>query len=414
MASSGRRASGMLAVLTLAIAAGGIGADGAASAAADTSRRPVSVPAASPDHSGRGNQYGVNGIDMDAADDGWYVGSWYGTDSDARTLTRAHHWDGTNWTLVKTANPGASSDILESVDAISPSLAWSVGSQQDDSGEGSLPSPLAEGWDGSKWAAAVLPDVGPGELSGIDDTSADDVWAVGRTESYVEGAFVSHGLVDHWDGTTWSVVPNPTPKGCSVTLRSVTALSADDVWAAGYGSCPNFTALVEHWNGAKWTVTEPPAPPISILVGIGASGAGDLWAIGDTFSGTTSIALVEHYDGTRWTTAHVPKAAGERLAGVSVVSSTDVWVSGSKPAPSGQGSTRTLMLHFDGARWRVVVSPNRERTDGANRNQTLNGVSLSSAGSGWAVGTYWLDGGEHIKPMVARWDGARWTNDRLK
>ena len=78
--------------------------------------------------------------------------------------------------------------------------------------------------------------------------SADDTWAVGlATSTY----YISDGdpitssqtLIEHWDGTAWSIVPGPNPGTAdnyygTITneLYGVPAVSASDVWAVGmYG-----------------------------------------------------------------------------------------------------------------------------------------------------------------------------------
>ena len=67
-------------------------------------------------------------------------------------------------------------------------------------------------------------------------------------------------------------------------LTSVAPLSADDAWAAGvYLDDADLEAktLVEHWNGSEWTVVPTPNPyPADGLYGIAAVSANDVWAVG--------------------------------------------------------------------------------------------------------------------------------------
>jgi hypothetical protein len=46
-------------------------------------------------------------------------------------------------------------------------------------------------------------------------------------------------LIEHWNGTGWSVVPNPNAAG---NLQAIAAISANDIWAVG-------TTGIEDWNG---------------------------------------------------------------------------------------------------------------------------------------------------------------------
>ena len=56
----------------------------------------------------------------------------------------------------------------------------------------------------------------------------DNVWAVG----YYAGdqSAPKSTLIEHWDGTQWTIVPSPNP-GNSNILNDVTFLSAADGWA---------------------------------------------------------------------------------------------------------------------------------------------------------------------------------------
>ena len=54
------------------------------------------------------------------------------------------------------------------------------------------------------------------------------------------------GVIEHWDGLAWSVVPGAY-QGNS-TLSAVAAIAPDDVWVVGDRSGLQGT-LLEHWDG---------------------------------------------------------------------------------------------------------------------------------------------------------------------
>jgi hypothetical protein len=58
----------------------------------------------------------------------------------------------------------------------------------------------------------------------VTAVSSNNVWAVGGAGG--------NALVEHWDGTSWSIVSNLVIAG-SGGLSSVSADSANDVWAVG-------------------------------------------------------------------------------------------------------------------------------------------------------------------------------------
>jgi hypothetical protein len=66
--------------------------------------------------------------------------------------------------------------------------------------------------------------------------SANDVWAVGFSP-HPSGTpqYLRQTLIEHWNGSSWSVVPSPNPAGKTyVVLNGAAAISASDVWAVGH------------------------------------------------------------------------------------------------------------------------------------------------------------------------------------
>jgi hypothetical protein len=45
---------------------------------------------------------------------------------------------------------------------------------------------------------------------------------------------VSHTLIEHWNGSAWTIVPSPNVGSGNNSLAAVAARSANDVWAVGY------------------------------------------------------------------------------------------------------------------------------------------------------------------------------------
>lgn len=69
-------------------------------------------------------------------------------------------------------------------------------------------------------------------LTDVDAVSADEVWAVGQQQIW--DVWESRGAIGRWNGTGWSEVPvrDATAAG---PLRSVSAVSAGQVWTVGDG-----------------------------------------------------------------------------------------------------------------------------------------------------------------------------------
>ena len=67
-----------------------------------------------------------------------------------------------------------------------------------------------------------------GCLNAVSVISDNDAWAVGEYGS--DGGDI--GMTLHWDGSSWSPVPNAAPR--STHLMDVEALAVDDVLAVGF------------------------------------------------------------------------------------------------------------------------------------------------------------------------------------
>src|SRR5207248_3662420 len=69
-------------------------------------------------------------------------------------------------------------------------------------------------------------------LEGVTCVSGSDCWAVGYYVSDPVG--YSQTLIEHWNGTSWSVVPSPNTSATQHNqLASVTCVSTSDCWAVG-------------------------------------------------------------------------------------------------------------------------------------------------------------------------------------
>src|SRR5262249_3479530 len=130
--------------------------------------------------------------------------------------------------------------------------------------------------------------------------AATDVWAVG---DYYTGSWFQT-LTEHWDGSTWSIVPSPSQATGDYSLGGVTALAANDVWAAGYDNINLGTdqTLTEHWNGSSWSIVPSPnqGTLTNSLEGVAAVSANDVWTAGYDYlsyaSGGTTQTLTQHYN----------------------------------------------------------------------------------------------------------------------
>ena len=246
-------------------------------------------------------------VDLLTASDGWAVG-----DSGAIL-----HWNGSVWS----AATSPVSQALRGVAIASANDAWAVG----------VGGTILH-WDGSRWNAVLAPTTNRLEGVAITPGSGGrDAWMVGaareplhwdgHTWTPVQGAtsgYYSVGMVSpndgwamgwggrfcHWDGHTW------TEMGRWESAKDVAMLANNNGWAVGWGK-------IQHWNGSTWSMVT--SPSTRTYYGMDAVGPDDIWAVGD-------VGTIAHYDGNNWSSVTSP--VSEWLVDVSMASASDGWIVG--------------------------------------------------------------------------------------
>jgi len=325
--------------------------------------------------SGNNELFGAASI---SATDVWAVGEFTTASGVMQPLTL--HWNGRKWSIVKSPTASSGNNTLRAVAAVSINDVWAVGSFIAASGSGQA---LIEHWDGKKWSVVASPTAGMGNvLLGVAAVTTTDVWAVGTFA--LTGSGIAQTLIEHWDGTSWSVVSSPNASTQTNELAGVTAVSANDIWAVGQfnnGTGPQ--TLIERWNGTSWSVVPSPnASTDDNLLAAAAVSTTDVWAVGQfvALSGVDQ-ALIEHWDGTSWNVVSSPSAGGSNvLSGVAIISATDIWAVGDVVISSL--SAHTLIEQWNGTSWSVVSSPNP-----SSAFNVLDAAAADkSSGQAWVVG----------------------------
>ena len=170
-------------------------------------------------------------------------------------------------------------------------------------------------YDGSSWTSMTVP---PTEgLYDIWGNSSNDVYAVG-----------SDGTIVHYDGTSWTTMTSGTTR----TLFSIWGSSCNDVFVVG-GS-----GKILHYDGSSWTSMT--SGDTSTLVGIWGITGSDVFAVGN--------GITLHYDGTEWTTMVNSYSNSGYLKGVWGSSSSDVFAVGD--------FVSVKIIHYDGNSWSSMSS----------------------------------------------------------
>jgi len=246
--------------------------------------------------------------------DAWAVGRTQVNREDFAPL--GLHWNGTAWSVSPSFATALAGQIADGVADISPTDAYAIGG-----GLGSANSGLVAQWNGSTWSRVTVPRPSTDGLnSNLDAISAngpDDVWIVGTYEDEISSTFFPNETYSlHWNGSTWSVVPMPLVGSSNVNafyqFNAIQVNSPTDIWAVGDQGVIDGTSstLIEHWNGTAWSIVPSPSPGSdATLTGVTTSNAAnDVWAVGyDTPAGATEAQTLSlNWNGTAWTQVASP------------------------------------------------------------------------------------------------------------
>jgi hypothetical protein len=169
------------------------------------------------------------GVSATSSRNAWAVGY-----SQVGNRTLIEHWNGRGWKVQANPSPPVSGGFsptgaqLSGVAATSATNAWAVGyTYAFGPGSGNeFSQTIIEHWNGTDWKvqASANPGVangdGTSQLSGVTATSPTNVWAVGGN--------LRSAMIQHRKGGAW--IAQPSPVG---DLFGVAAESPTNIWAVG-------------------------------------------------------------------------------------------------------------------------------------------------------------------------------------
>jgi hypothetical protein len=322
---------------------------------------PPSTAPVSPPYSSSGVPVLVS-IACPSNDDCWAVGRVNATSG------LIEHYDGSAWSVV--SEPAAG---LVSVSCPSADDCWAVGTTLSKS---KLYEPAIEQYSGGRWVGVQGPPLGSvGTLSSVTCSDVDHCWAVGSIGTIDAGG--SQPVIEAFDGTGWAVVSGPpltVGAGTAFsTLNGVICVTSDDCWAVGEGASSNI-GLIEHFDGSGWTVVSGATTPggAAGLQAVACTGVSNCWAVGGN--------ILEQYDGTTWSNVRNPLtgAASPGLVSVACDAVDDCWAVGDTITPAVATGWDTLVEHWQGSAWSPVTS--------LPVGLVLEGVACPGSDDCWAVG----------------------------
>ena len=332
---------------------------------------------------------------------------------------------GATWLTQPTPTPsGPAESALTGVSCVSAAACMAVGTDDDSHNEpfGELQDvgTFAESWNGSAWS--VVPTAGSAganpTLYAVSCASAAFCVAVGLTHS--DGrlgvdndiAFgAQRALIEVWNGTTWTVEPNPGSAMAGSGLFGVSCRSTSFCLAVGQHS---ESALVEVWNGTSWSVQ--PTPTVArhgtwpVAVSCASADACMLVGSYNANSGpgvASPVQLAERWNGRRWSVQRVPEhvAGYPQLRSISCVSQSFCLATGTQHIGNGSEAYSPLADRWNGARWTGAMT-------GFPKASALYGVSCISSVYCLTVGQFdprVFPPSNATDTFVEGWNGARWT-----
>lgn len=297
--------------------------------------------------------------------------------------------------------------------------------------------------------AQIDSQAGQVSLNKVVALSSNDAWILGSTargDSFNANTGRDFPLLEHWNGTAWSVVQTADASALlkhllakvgggqasyNVSLNDIAVLSDANIWAVGEISVRKISKmsqspvpgvnsmmqssgqpLIEHWDGNTWQIVASPGVNSNFpdpfysdrLTNISAISASDIWAVGTQAvqinlqqgqpltSLPLSAPLAEHWDGTSWTKKSLPASfqkEGLSFGNIQALSSNDVW---------SFGSAAVFRFSF--------VSVNQvQPTTPAIISAINTATNVTGSPSGWPAGS--------STSHVVHWDGQNWQEMKL-
>jgi hypothetical protein len=320
------------------------------------------------------------------------VGGYAGHGS--RVLT--DRWNGSRWTIVRARLPaGAIQGGFNDVSCSSARACTAVGDYDINPRQTNI---LVERWNGSRWSIQPAPDQ-PGLpvslLSGVSCASAHACTAVGESGSPSNGSSRPFVMVEHWNGSRWSIQPTPSAGGLEGFLAGVSCTAPAACTAVGGGAQGH--PRVERWNGRVWRIQHTPEVPSAdqaFFSAVSCTSATACNAVGTDGTAAALFPLAQGWNGRRWS------SQGARIAGDDFTSVSCTSAHACTAVGDASGGAQTLTAAYDGSRWSVQPSP---QVGGGRTNHTLFDVSCTLQSICVAVGgVNRSSNGTAVGPLIER------------
>jgi hypothetical protein len=179
------------------------------------------------------------------------------------------------------------------------------------------------------------------------------------------------------------------------TLNDVSAAGLATAWAVGAEKetgVQRGTPLILRWNGRAWSkVALRGVPGPGSLNSVSVQSRSDAWALGKDKSGTVLL----HWNGLRWRTVGFPGRATATMSSVAAAPHGIAWLVGSRK--NAAGASKILVERWNGVAWHIVAT-------GLGQGK-LTKVRVSANGDVWAAGA-----DANFLPLIAHEHRGAWTS----
>jgi hypothetical protein len=249
-----------------------------------------------------------------------------------------------------------------------------------------------EYWNGSGWfslpASAFLTNANISQL--VPDSSGN---------VYAYGVFSGAPGVAKWDGSNWTLIPNP---GGLLTINSITCLAVDkkgNVYLSGNFTENGALFTLVKWNGNSWQ-TYPYANAQGIYYFI-VDSAGTIYAAYSDISFDTYNLMRITADGSTYLNGGLQKYQenyNTLIHSMTFDAAGNLYIGGEFTDTTGT----VYVARWDGNSWAKVGTS----IPGLNGWGSINELVFDNAGNLYASG-HLTDG---TVDFIEKWDGHSWTN----
>lgn len=218
------------------------------------------------------NQWYLYGVSCTSAANCFAVGIRGGH----QPMALAERWDGRRWSVQRTADPGGHSGWLYGVSCSATAACMAVGLVGKRT--------LAERWNGSRWSVQSTPNPAQAHGSSLQAVSCSAptaCTAVGYEDTGSRPLFTAVPLAERWNGHRWAIESTPASGSIlrGVSCPSVRACTAVGLTESGFD---NSASLAESWAGHDWSIRQPTQPNQrpNLLLGVACLSATSCVAVG--------------------------------------------------------------------------------------------------------------------------------------